>query len=70
MFEALFNVNKAVTEKLTNAGKKFAIEFDVPVHEINVRIKYAKNGDPYYGVYHVTKEATKKLRDVQLAEII
>ena len=70
--DKLINVPARTKKTLINAGKKFAQEIGCPIHEVSVRIRYAKDGNPYYQLYHIDVVNRKniKVRDVELDEIL
>lgn len=66
------DVHEEVTDALVNAGIKFANEIGCPVEEVCIRIRYARDGYPYYELYHVDTKMKKnnRVRDAKLEEII
>ncbi len=57
---------------LVDFGKRFSEELQCPIEEVNARIRFAKDGLPYYELFRmngVTKK-NEKIRDIHLSDII
>jgi hypothetical protein len=70
---AMFGINvpKETTKKLVAAGQKFAQEVNIPIWEIEIRIMYAKDGNPYYELFRNSPGIGKKIvRRVHIEEIV
>lgn len=72
MFDKLFDIPAETKKTLIDTGKKFALEIGCPIYEVSIRIMYAKDGNPYYRLYHIDTANKKniKVRDVALDEIV
>lgn len=74
LLDALFDKEKAVIDSLKGAGQKFATEMGCPLQEVQIRIEYAKDGNPYGLLYYIKQDEKGKLwekrRAVKLEEII
>ena len=70
--EKLIDVPGRTRKTLIHAGKKFAHEMGCPIHEVVVKIMYAKDGNPHYQLWHsdTASRRTVKVRDVGLDEIL
>lgn len=63
---------EATLEMLVSSGKRFAIEIGCPIEEVNMRIRFAKDGLPYYELFRMNGETKKneKIKDIHLKDII
>jgi hypothetical protein len=72
MLDALFDTEKVVTEKIIESGKNFAKEIGCPVEEVNIRIRFNKEGQPFYQLFRAdkVKNINMKIRNISVSEII
>jgi hypothetical protein len=72
MLDKLFDIPAETKKTLISSGKKFAQEIGCPIEDVCIRIRYAKDGNPYYELYHNDSSLKKniKIRNVHLDEII
>ena len=74
LIDALFDKEKAVLGALKEASVKFAKEIGCKEHDIQIRICYALDGNPYGELYKITEDEKgkrwTKYRDVKINEII
>lgn len=66
------DVHKETTETLIDSGEKFSQELNCPIEEVCIRIRYAKDGKPYYELFHIdtANKRSIKVRDAKLEEVI
>lgn len=75
MFESFISVEtkrEATHDLLVECGKRFAEEMGCPIEEVNLKIRFAKNGMPFYELFRMNG-ATKKnerIKDIHLKDII
>lgn len=72
MFDKLFDIPAETKKTLIETGKKFALEIGCHIYEVSIHIRYAKDGNPYYQLYHIdtVNKKSVKVRDVKLDEIV
>ena len=79
MFEGLLenfisveDKRKATHEILVECGARYAQEIDCPIEEVNLRIRFAKDGQPYYELFRMNGLTRKneKIKDIHLSDII
>lgn len=72
MLDKIFDIPAETKKTLIESGKNFALEIGCHIYEISIHIRYAKDGNPYYQLYHIdtVNKKTIKVRDVKLDEII
>lgn len=63
---------EATLETLVDCGKRFANEIGCPIEEVNVRIRFGKNGFPYYELFRMNglTKKNEKIKDIHLSDII
>ncbi len=63
---------EATHEILVECGAKFAQEIGCPIEEVNLRIRFAKDGLPYYELFRMNGATRKneKIKDIHLSDII
>ena len=63
---------EATHDILVECGQKFMEEIGCPIEEVNLRIRFAKDGMPYYELFRMNGLTRKneKIKDIHLSDII
>jgi hypothetical protein len=63
---------KATHEILVECGERYAQEIGCPIEEVNVRVRFGKDGMPYYELFRMNGVTRKneKIKDIHLSDII